>query len=538
MARKMNPEAIRCELAALLEGLASSDDLVHTYQCIGGCYLRLGELDAAEEWCRRALSLGPMDPWSHLYFGNLACARQQHQSALECYMRAAELLPEEAVCFWCIADAYEAMSQHVSAGEFYRRACRVDPLCEEAKTKLKAWQEKQSQRQVREAVSQACDNGHAATTVLLARRWLADHPNDTAVISLLSDMLSQMNRYDEAKHVIQDTIERFDGDDAQHLFLTKMGCLCRYHGDFAEAERWFRKAVDADPDDSGSYTFLGAVQARQGKLKNAEESHRKATKCGKGCIDEAFHNLGLVLRGQGRLAESADCFRRAIAIDAGYENATEALEDVERAMALPESNCRLRNSAGGIPLPPEILAAVRNSQAATCVALAERWLLDHPDDLWVTHEYAEMLYLLTRYDEAIAVYHAALERFKDNRWGIFNQVGRLYTYRGNLREAEQWYRKATEEEPSEARSFIFLGDTQARQGNLAVAEETLRRATQCTVGFLDEAHCSLGHVLRGQGRLSEAAECFRRAIEISPEYKDAIVALEDVTQAIPNVGRS
>ena len=96
----------------------------------------------------------------------------------------------------------------------------------------------------------------------------------------------------------------------------------------------------------------------------------------------------------------------------------------------------------------------------------------------------------------------------------------------------RWYRRATEEVPSDATSFIFLGDIQARQGKLAVAEEAYHRAIQCTEGFIDEAHYNLGLVFRGQGRFREAAECFRKAIEMDSEYEVAVVALEDVERAM------
>jgi tetratricopeptide (TPR) repeat protein len=179
-----------------------------------------------------------------------------------------------------------------------------------------------------------------------------------------------------------------------------------------------------------------------------------------------------------------------------------------------------------------IADASRHDQAATCVFLAERWLRDHPDDLWVTHRYAEMLYKMTRYDEAIRVYTDAIEKFGDHRWGIYNQLGHLFRYRGNFPEAENWYRKAADEDPDEAASFIFLGSVQARQGNLKAAEASHRRATTCTAGCIDEAFHNLGLVLRGQGRFTEAAECFRKAIEVDPEYKDAVEALEDVTRVV------
>ena len=52
-------------------------------------------------------------------------------------------------------------------------------------------------------------------------------------------------------------------------------------------------------------------------------------------IDEAYYNLGLVLRCQGRLSEAADCFRKALELSpTTYGVATEALQDVENALVL------------------------------------------------------------------------------------------------------------------------------------------------------------------------------------------------------------
>jgi tetratricopeptide (TPR) repeat protein len=120
----------------------------------------------------------------------------------------------------------------------------------------------------------------------------------------------------------------FDG----MVFYASVGGLYRYRGNFPEAENWYRKAIDKAPDQASGYIFLGAVQARQGKLKEAEESHRRATQCTEGHIDEAHHNLGLVLRGQGRLADAAACFRKAIELTPDYADVVEALQDVESAL--------------------------------------------------------------------------------------------------------------------------------------------------------------------------------------------------------------
>lgn len=74
-------------------------------------------------------------------------------------------------------------------------------------------------------------------------------------------------------------------------------------------------------------------KARDGRLAEAEEAHRKATSL-RGDVDEAFLNLGLVLRAQGRFEEAAEAFECALAICAKYEEASEALADVREAIAL------------------------------------------------------------------------------------------------------------------------------------------------------------------------------------------------------------
>lgn len=186
----------------------------------------------------------------------------------------------------------------------------------------------------REAIESAYENDHAATTVHLAAVWLADHPDDLAVIGRYADMLYQMTRYDEAIELLTNAIDRQGADLPRHLLLLKMGAVERYRGNFAESENWYRKAIELRPDDATGYVFLGAAQAKQGKLKQAEATHRDGIQCNSGAVDESFHNLGLVLRGQGRLQEAADCFRAAIKIDPEYDVAIEALEDVETALEL------------------------------------------------------------------------------------------------------------------------------------------------------------------------------------------------------------
>lgn len=179
----------------------------------------------------------------------------------------------------------------------------------------------------------------------------------------------------------------------------------------------------------------------------------------------------------------------------------------------------------------EIRSAYLSDRVSTCEALAKIWLANNPDDIWVVHMLAEALYQMARYDESLKLYHEALIRFPDRRWGIYNQLGHLYRYRGELDQAAVWYKKAIDDDPDEASSYIFLGAVKARQGKLTEAEEIHRQATTCKEGLIEEAYHNLGLVLRGQSRLEEAAACFRHALEIDPKYNEAMEALEDIVLA-------
>jgi tetratricopeptide (TPR) repeat protein len=49
---------------------------------------------------------------------------------------------------------------------------------------------------------------------------------------------------------------------------------------------------------------------------------------------------------------------------------------------------------------------------------------------------------------------------------------------------------------------------------------------------VDEAHLNLGLVLRSRERYREALECFERALELSPDYESALIAMADIRKAI------
>lgn len=122
--------------------------------------------------------------------------------------------------------------------------------------------------------------------------------------------------------------------DKRQLVYWRFGHVHRERGSHFVAERCYRRAVDAAPADATYHIFLGALLAHAGRSEEAEAVHRRATGCKVGCIDEAFLNLGLVLRPRERYAEARECFQRALALDPKYKEARRKLEDVESVLQI------------------------------------------------------------------------------------------------------------------------------------------------------------------------------------------------------------
>jgi len=170
-----------------------------------------------------------------------------------------------------------------------------------------------------------------ALTILRARRLLAYHPNHGPTWLVLGIALVELARYEEAEAALRKAVKLCPPDRAS-IPLGHMGHLFREQGAFDRAAEWYRKASEAAPTDSTGYIYLGGALAKAGRLREAEEVHRAAIECVEGCIDEAFLNLGLVLRAQERFTEAAECFREAIHLDPAYHAAKKALRDVERCL--------------------------------------------------------------------------------------------------------------------------------------------------------------------------------------------------------------
>jgi tetratricopeptide (TPR) repeat protein len=111
---------------------------------------------------------------------------------------------------------------------------------------------------------------------------------------------------------------------------------------------------------------------------------------------------------------------------------------------------------------------------------------------------------------------------------VLAQRGHLKQAEGDFIGAEQIFLKVHELQPDDATYLIYAGSAAFRSGDIHRAEALARRATTCAEGCLEEAWFNLGGYLLSARRYQEAADCYRRAIELDPTYEIAKVRLHDV----------
>ena len=176
-----------------------------------------------------------------------------------------------------------------------------------------------------------------ALTVEVGLLYLEESPEDAWALGVVGQALFYMARYGEAEAMYARALIGVEPHRRRRL-LNQLGDLKAAQLDFAEAERFYREAMVAEPDNAAAYIFLGAMLAKRGDLRAAEEVHRRGTACTQGCIDEAYLNLGYVLRAQRRYVEALECFRESLALDPLDKDTQEALRDMEAVLfGFPEA---------------------------------------------------------------------------------------------------------------------------------------------------------------------------------------------------------
>ena len=261
-------------------------------------------------------------------------------------------------------------------------------------------------------------------------------------------------------------------------------------GRFSEAERVYRDILAIDARHADALHGLGVLAFQTGRhgiaadlIANAIAQNGNAP---------AFHvNLGNVFQGQGKLVEAAASYRRALALQPEYIDASYNL---------------------GIALHAQGMWDEAVTSYRRVVAL-------RPDYAEAHSNLGNSLHAQGELDEAVESYRRALAHKPGFAEAHYN-LGVVLEAQGKLDEAASSYERALIHRPNYSEAHYNLGVVFQAQGKVDEAVASHQRALAYRPDFA-QAHYNLGVALQAQGNLDAAITSYRQALTHQPAYAKA-----------------
>ncbi len=225
---------------------------------------------------------------------------------------------------------------------------------------------------------------------------------------------------------------------------------------YKDAEKAFKRVVEAAPTSAEAWRLLGAANLAQNDFKSARRAYEKAVKHGPDNIS-ARQGLGVSLAGlkDAKVQEQLDWLKAKSDACAGTCGDAEALKAA--------------------------LTAVENAKAATpSAALQKPLLFAQAGD----RAYLQAVGLINekRYDEALASLDRAREAFGPHP-DVLTYQGYAWRKKGRFDRAEAYYRQALAIAPEHRGATEYYGELKVERGDMDGAKVMLARLDRsCAYG--------------------------------------------------------
>lgn len=180
-------------------------------------------------------------------------------------------------------------------------------------------------------VALSCGNPQAA--VDLIRRAIAIHPNSGVFYTNLGLALGGAGRIDEAVRATKHALELGLPPESQLDARVNHAAALQSHGDFLESAKWFRAAIELDPNRASLWHDLGVALHKARRQHEAETAYERALQLDP-THQSAMNNLATVYRETGRPTEALEQYQKLLAINPdfieGLSNLGSTLYDLHR----------------------------------------------------------------------------------------------------------------------------------------------------------------------------------------------------------------
>jgi tetratricopeptide (TPR) repeat protein len=278
-------------------------------------------------------------------------------------------------------------------------------------------------------------------------------------------------------------------------------------GDYRQAERAYRQAVQVHAGHPEAWAGLGTFCLQRGKPDEAIEHLRRALQLRP---DEAnvHSNLGIALASRGRLPEAIASFAEAVRLNPAH----------------PDARANLGNA---------LRETGRLDEAVTCL---RETLALQPANAAAHHNLGLALLALRRLDEAVPHLRQAVQRIPNDPAPL-TSLGLALADQEKLADAAACFEQARRMNPGSADAHANLGIALGRQGKPAAALAALREAQRLQPNSAVVLN-GIGVALANLGDFAAAVDPLQEALRLCPDYVDALVNLGDSLRCCDRPGEA
>lgn len=227
------------------------------YRIDGARHIEAGNYDAAISNLEHAVNLEPNSGNGHHWLGQAYYKKGRYMDAIIHFKRATELQGNVVHNYEWLASAYAKTQQYQEAIAVFKKAIRIDP------TKNSFF------RRLSQAYIEVQNYDEAITA---AKRAIELNPDNDLAYHNLGYAYGKKKQYDEAFKAFRKAMEL----DPHALYPANYGDFLMEKGDYAEAERQFKRAVSLRPNNANYLLKLSHAYYLQGKYDDALDAAGKS----------------------------------------------------------------------------------------------------------------------------------------------------------------------------------------------------------------------------------------------------------------------
>ncbi|MGI9070895.1 MAG: tetratricopeptide repeat protein [Bryobacteraceae bacterium] len=310
-------------------------------------------------------------------------------------------------------------------------------------------------------------------------------------------------------------------------YLTSLGGVLGMQQKLDQANLYFERAVQSDPENAAARRNLAANQWRLGQLKQAQANLERLLR-----VQPQDKTAMLLL---GMVSENERDYTRAVKLLAGVPELVEQRPESVGALASSYYHTGRREDAHkmleallGRPATPEgIFAAAGVAAQAEDYGLAEKLFASirssYPDTTTLAYNLALVQFRTQRIAESrktllglVSTGHATAE--------VYTLLGRCYEKGNDLEGAVRAFRNAIRLEPAKESNYRELLAVLINRNRLAAARETARKTVEAFPQS-QAAYIAKGRVEMKTGEFTDAVRSYSRAVELDAKSVDAKVGV-------------